>query len=73
MLKAGAPPTPMATTGGSSPDPAQQRAEQERQRRAQELQAARTSRLFASEGRTAAQPGAPPAGLDLASFAGQPS
>ena len=73
MLKAGAPPPPMATAGGSAPDPAQQRAEQERQRRVQELEAARTSRLFASEGRTAAQPGAPPAVLDLAGLAGQPS
>lgn len=72
MLKAGAP-QPMATAGGSAPDPAQQRAEQERQRRAQELEAASTSRLFASEGRTAAQSGAPPAALDLAGLAAQQS
>jgi type IV secretory pathway VirB10-like protein len=60
MLKAGA------------PDPAQQSAEQARQRRAQELAAARNSRLFASEARNpgltngqSAQP------LDLAALGGQ--
>jgi type IV secretion system protein VirB10 len=57
MLAAGTPPPPMATSAGSPPDPARQQAEQRRQRVAQELDAARTSRLFASEARTA-QPGA---------------
>jgi type IV secretion system protein VirB10 len=74
MLKAGTPPPPMATSGGSAPDSAQQRAEQERQRRVQELEAARTSRLFASEARTASQLGAPPpAAVDLTGFGGQPT
>ncbi|MDP9086350.1 MAG: TrbI/VirB10 family protein, partial [Pseudomonadota bacterium] len=57
MLAAGTPPPPIATGAGSPPDPARQQAEQRRQRVAQELDAARTSRLFASEARTA-QPGA---------------
>lgn len=72
MLNAGAPAPPMATTGSAAPDPAQQRAEQARQRRAQELEAARTSRLFASEARnpgpTNGQPAQP---LDLAALGGQ--
>ena len=59
MLNAGTPPPPMATGAGAPPDPAQQQAEQRRQRVAQELDAARTSPLFASEARTA-QPGALP-------------
>ena len=63
MLAAGTPP-PMATGAGSSPDPARQHAEQRRQRIAQELDAARTSRLFASEARTA-QPGVGPAAPSL--------
>ena len=57
MLNAGTPPPPMANGAGAPPDPARQHAEQRRQRTAQELDAARTSRLFASEARTA-QPGA---------------
>jgi type IV secretion system protein TrbI len=72
MLKASAPPPAMAPGAGSAPDPAQQRAEQERQRRAQELEAARTSRLFASEGRTTAQgTGQSTLRLDLTGLAGQ--
>lgn len=72
MLKAGTPPPPMATGDGSAPDPAQQRAEQERQRRTQELEAARTSRLFASEARSAAQgAGQPNPGIDLTGLGGQ--
>ena len=67
MLAAGTPPPPMATGAGSPPDPARQQAEQRRQRVAQELDAARTSRLFASEARTAQPsvgPGASALGLD---------
>ncbi len=66
MLNAGTPPPAMATGAGSPPDPARQQAEQRRQRVAQELDAARTSRLFASEARTAQPgvgPGAPALGL----------
>lgn len=60
LLKAGTSAPPMATGAGSPPDPVRQQAEQRRQRVAQELDAARTSRLFASEARTA-QSGAGPA------------
>ena len=55
---------PWRRARGSSPDPARQQAQQRRQRVAQELDAARTSRLFASEARTA-QPGADPAAPSL--------
>ena len=40
----------------AQPDPEAQRLAQERQRLAQEMDAARTSRLFASEARAAMQP-----------------
>ena len=58
ILNAGAPTPGMAgpATAPGSPDPEVQRQAQERQRRAQELQAVRTSRLFASEGQAAAPP-----------------
>ncbi len=58
ILNAGAPAPGMAgpATAPGSPDPEMQRQAQERQRRAQELQAVRTSRLFASEGQAAAPP-----------------
>ena len=42
----------------AQPNPEAQRLAQERQRLAQEMEAARTSRLFASEARAAARPGA---------------
>ncbi len=71
MLKAGTPPPPMATAGEATPNPAQQRAEQERQRRAQEFDAARMSRLFASEARSAAQGPGQQSALDLAGLGGQ--
>ena len=44
-------------TAPAQPDPEAQRLAQERQRLAQEMEAARTSWLFASEARTAVQPG----------------
>ena len=58
ILNAGAPTPSMAgpAAASGSPDPEMQRQAQERQRRAQELQAVRTSRLFASEGQAAAPP-----------------
>lgn len=65
MLNAGVQPTPADTvTSAPPPVPAQpdleaQRREQERQRRAQEIDAARTSRLFAAETRTEAAPAEP--------------
>lgn len=60
MLNAGVKPQPGELPAGplpppppqSPPDPEVQRREQERQRRLQEIDAARTSRLFASETRT---------------------
>ena len=59
MLNAGvgAPGMPQTTAPGQ-PDPEAQRLAQERQRLSQEIEAARTSRLFASEARAAVQPGA---------------
>lgn len=58
----GAVPPPPAYPQSAPPDPAAQRREQERQRRLQEIDAARTSRLFAAETRTEATgQGAPPA------------
>ena len=78
MLNAGvAPPAmPGFTTG---PDPEQQRLEQERQRLAQEMEAARVSKLFASDARATIQTETPTAtpsatGFDpaaLAATAGQ--
>ena len=56
ILNAGAPAP--GTPGATQPDPEAQRLAQERQRRVQELEAARTSRLFASEARAATQPAA---------------
>lgn len=58
MLNAGVQSTPMDAVPGATqpaavqPDPEAQRREQERQRRLQEVEAARTSRLFAAETRT---------------------
>lgn len=49
-----APPPPMPTS--TQPNPEVQRREQERQRRIQEVESARTSRLFAAETRTGAEP-----------------
>ncbi len=75
-------PQPTATT---QPDPEAQRLAQERQRLAQEIEAARTSRLFASEARAAMQPaaggtgspiplpGLDPTALGLNATAAQPS
>ena len=72
MLNAGvsAPGMPQSTVP-AQPDPEAQRLAQERQRLAQEMEAARTSRPFASEARAAVQPAAggsgshiPPLGLD---------
>ena len=65
MLNAGvrqAPGMPQPTAP-AQPDPEVQRLAQERQRLAQEMEAARTSRLFASEARAALQPGAGGYGL----------
>lgn len=65
MLNAGVQPTPADTVPGAVPPaPAQpdldaQRREQDRQRRTQEIDAARTSRLFAAETRTDAAPAQP--------------
>ena len=61
MLNAGTstPGMPQPTTP-AQPDPKAQRLEQERARLAQELEAARTSRLFEREAHAAAQPSAPP-------------
>ena len=56
ILNAGAPAPGMPAS--TQPDPEAQRLAQERQRRVQELEAARTSRLFASEARAATQPAA---------------
>ncbi len=57
LLNAGAPAPGMPQpTPASAPDPEAQRLAQERARLAQELEAARTSRLFASEARAAVQP-----------------
>ena len=56
ILNAGAPVPGMP--GATQPDPEAQRLAQERQRLVQEIEAARTSRLFASEARAATQPAA---------------
>jgi type IV secretory pathway VirB10-like protein len=59
ILNAGTPPPAMAgPTPASAPDPEQQRLQQERQRLAQEMEAARVSRLFASEACASVQPAA---------------
>ena len=72
MLKTGVAPPPIATGPGSASDPAQQRAEQQRQRRAQDLDAARTSRLFASEAHSVTQSASQPnPGVDLAGLGSQ--
>ena len=62
MINAGvsAPGTPQPATS-VQPDPEVQRRAQERARRAQEVDAARTSKLFTSEATAAASPGGPPA------------
>ena len=52
-------------TAPAQPDPEAQRLAQERQRLAQEMEAARTSRLFASEARAAVQPQAGGAGTPI--------
>ena len=52
-------------TSPAQPDPEAQRLAQERQRLAQEVEAARTSRLFASEARAAVQPPAGGAGTPI--------
>ena len=52
-------------TAPAQPDPEAQRLAQERQRLAQEIEAARTSRLFASEARAAVQPPAGGAGSPI--------
>ena len=52
-------------TAPAQPDPEAQRLAQERQRLAQEMEAARTSRLFASEARAAVQPPAGGAGSPI--------
>ena len=56
ILNAGAPTPGMSAS--AQPDPEAQRLAQERQRRVQEMEAARTSRLFASEARSPVQPAA---------------
>jgi len=59
MLNAGAQPPPISgPVPSTGPDPEQQRLQQERQRLAQEIEAARVSRLFASEARASVQPAA---------------
>ncbi len=59
MLNAGAQPPPISGPAPSTaPDPEQQRLQQERQRLAQEMEAARVSRLFAGEARASVQPAA---------------
>ena len=60
LLAAGAPAPGMPQP--AAPDPEVQRLAQERQRLAQEMEAARTSRLFASEARAAVQPASVSAG-----------
>ena len=68
ILNAGAPPPGMPQPALSAPpDPEAQRLAQERARLAQELEAARTSRLFASEARAAVQPASLPSGVLTAS------
>jgi len=57
MLNAGAQPPPISGPAPAT-DPEQQRLQQERQRLAQEMEAARVSRLFASEARASVQPAA---------------
>ena len=74
ILNAGAPvPGPTQPGTPAQPDPEAQRLAQERARVAQELQAARTSRLFASEARAAAQPSVSPAGAGETVAAGYPN
>jgi len=65
LLNAGAsaPGMPQPT---AVPDPEAQRLSQERQRLAQEMEAARTSRLFASEARAAVQPASLSAAVPVA-------
>jgi len=59
MLNAGAQPPPISGPAPSTaPDPEQQRLQQEQQRLAQEMEAARVSRLFAGEARASVQPAA---------------
>jgi len=59
MLNAGAQPPPISGPApATAPDPEQQRLQQERQRLAQEMEAARVSRLFAGEARASVQPAA---------------
>lgn len=74
MLNAGVQPQPgevpaaIGQPAPTQPDPEVQRREQERQQRLQEIEAARTSRLFAAETRTDAASGAPtPAVAEAAS------
>jgi len=57
MLNAGAQPPPISGPApATAPDPEQQRLQHERQRLAQEMEAARVSRLFAGEARASVQP-----------------
>jgi type IV secretion system protein TrbI len=63
MLNAGVQPEPLP--GAPAPDPEAQRLAQERQRLAQERDAARASRLFAAETRTATGTGGTTAGSPL--------
>jgi len=57
MLNAGAQPPPISGPApATAPDPEQQRLQHERQRLAQEMDAARVSRLFAGEARASVQP-----------------
>lgn len=73
MLNAGAPAPGLPQPGApAQPDPEAQRIAQERARVAQELQAARASRLFASEARAAAQPPVGSAGAAETVAAGYP-
>jgi len=59
MLNAGAQPPPISGPAPTTaPHPEQQRLQQERQRLAQEMEAARVSRLFAGEARASVQPAA---------------
>ncbi len=64
LLAAGAPAPGMPQP--AVPDPEAQRLAQERQRLAQEMEAARTSRLFASEARAAVQPASLSAAVPVA-------
>lgn len=78
MLRAGVPPepvpgAPVPATAPAQPDPEAQRLAQERARLAQEIEAARSSRMFAAETRSQASGAATASGADVAGVGPTPN